>query len=108
MRLSPRNPLRLLSPLALAGTLLLGAPANAQAPIKIGEINSYTGLTAFTVPYRKGAELAVEEINAKGGINGRKIEGIFRDDGFKPADAVRHAEELISNEKVDFLAGTFA
>src|SRR5262249_49555284 len=49
-----------------------------------------------------------EEIKPKGGINGRKIEVIFRDDGFKPADAVRHAEELIANEKVDLLAGTFA
>jgi branched-chain amino acid transport system substrate-binding protein len=103
-----RAALRLLSPLAVAGALLLGPSAHAQAPIKIGEINSYTVLNAFTGPYRKGVELVVEEINAKGGIGGRKIEVIFRDDGFKPADAVRHAEELISNEKVDFLAGTFA
>ena len=103
-----RKSLRFLSPLALAAGLLLTPPAHAQAPIKIGEINSYTGLTAFTVPYRKGVELVVEEINAKGGIGGRKLEVLFRDDGFKPADAVRHAEELISNEKVDFLAGTFA
>jgi branched-chain amino acid transport system substrate-binding protein len=94
--------------LGLAAAALLTAPVRAQAPIKIGEINSYTGLTAFTAPYRKGVELVVEEINAAGGINGRKIEVIFRDDGLKPADAVRHAEELLSNEKVDFLAGTFA
>jgi branched-chain amino acid transport system substrate-binding protein len=105
-----RSPLRVL-PLAAAVLLAfstLPPTAQAQAPIKIGEINSYTGLTAFTVPYRKGAELAIEEINAKGGINGRKLEVLFRDDGFKPADAVRHAEELISNEKVDLLAGAFA
>jgi branched-chain amino acid transport system substrate-binding protein len=96
--------------LVATASLALAAPALAQTttPIKIGEINSYTGLTAFTAPYRKGVELVVEEINAKGGVLGRKLEVLFRDDGFKPADAVRHAEELISNEKVDFLAGTFA
>ena len=110
-----RSPLRCLT-LGLAAATLLslpaGAPAWAQAPIKIGEINSYTGLPAFTAPYRKGVELEVEQINEAGGIpmagGGRKLEVIFRDDGLKPADAVRHAEELLSNEKVDFLAGTFA
>jgi branched-chain amino acid transport system substrate-binding protein len=93
--------------LGLAAALLAQA-AFAADPIKIGEINSYTGLTAFTAPYRKGVELVVEQINAAGGVNGRPIEVIFRDDGFKPADAVRHAEELLANEKVDLLAGTFA
>lgn len=99
-----RLPLAVTTLLATLATL----PAVAQAPIKIGEINSYTGLAAFTEPYRKGAELAIEEINAKGGVLGRTLEVLFRDDGFKPADAVRLAEELISNEKVDLLAGTFA
>jgi branched-chain amino acid transport system substrate-binding protein len=105
-----RSPLRPLTLGLFASLLSLpsGLPASAQAPIKIGEINSYTGLTAFTAPYRKGVELVIEQINAAGGIGGRKIEVIFRDDGLKPADAVRHAEELLSNEKVDLLAGTFA
>ena len=100
------------SRLALMGVILAGlavGPVSAQQPpIRIGEINSYTVLTAFTGPYRKGVELAVDEINAKGGVLGRKIEVIFRDDAFKPADAVRHANELLLNEKVDLLAGTFA
>ncbi|MBI3708160.1 MAG: ABC transporter substrate-binding protein, partial [Proteobacteria bacterium] len=78
------------------------------APIKIGEISSYTVISAFTIPYRNGWQLAVEEINAAGGIGGRKLEVISRDDGFKPEEAVRHANELIANEKVDLLAGTFA
>jgi branched-chain amino acid transport system substrate-binding protein len=52
-------------------------------------------------------ELAVEEINAAGGVNGRKIELITRDDGGNPGDAVRVAEELVSREKVDLLAGGF-
>lgn len=97
--------------LAATTALAAGAPyiARAQAaPIKIGEINSYTGLAAFTIPYRHGWQLALDEINAAGGIGGRKLEVISRDDGFKPEAAVRHANELLTNEKVDLLAGTFA
>jgi branched-chain amino acid transport system substrate-binding protein len=76
--------------------------------VRIGEINSYTGLPAFTIPYRQGWELAVEEINAKGGVlGGRMLEVISRDDAGKPDDAVRVANELMSNEKVDILAGTY-
>lgn len=90
--------------LAFAGT----ATAQDKPPIKIGEINSYTALAAFTQPYRKGMELALSEINAGGGVLGRKLEVVFRDDAFKPADALRHAEELVRSEKVDLLAGTFA
>ena len=79
----------------------------AAEPIKIGEINSYTRLPAFTQPYRNGWELAVEEINAGGGVLGRPLEVIARDDDGKPGDAVRIAEELVSKEKVALLAGTF-
>ncbi|KPU97475.1 ABC transporter substrate-binding protein [Variovorax paradoxus] len=82
-------------------------PAHAQGVIKIGEINSYKAQPAFLEPYKKGMELAVDEINAKGGVNGRKIELISRDDNANPGDAVRVAEELISREKVDVLAGAF-
>lgn len=91
--------------LALAGG---AGSALAQDPIRVGEINSYTALPAFTQPYRNGWELAVEEINAKGGLlGGRKLEVISRDDAGKPEDAVRLASELVSAEKVDLLAGTF-
>jgi len=83
-------------------------PAFAADPIRIGEINSYTALAAFTLPYKKGIELALEEINRAGGVLGRPLEVVFRDDGFKPADAARHAEELVTAEKVDLLAGTFS
>jgi branched-chain amino acid transport system substrate-binding protein len=93
---------------AWAGLSASSTLAQSPKPIRIGEINSYTGLTAFTAPYRKGAELAIGEINEKGGVNGRTFEVLFRDDGFKPEVAVRHAEELIVKEKVDLLAGTFA
>ncbi|MGO8915687.1 MAG: ABC transporter substrate-binding protein [Stellaceae bacterium] len=93
---------------SLAAALLAASPAPAQqGPIKIGEINSYTAIAAFTVPYRNGWTLAVEEINAAGGVLGRPLEVVSRDDGGKPEDAVRIAGELVSNEKVALLAGTF-
>ncbi|HTM61577.1 MAG TPA: ABC transporter substrate-binding protein [Burkholderiales bacterium] len=88
---------------------LLAAAGSATAqPIKIGELNSYKVFPAFLEPYKKGFELAIEEVNAKGGINGRKLEIVSRDDGGTPGDAVRVAEELISREKADVLMGTFA
>jgi len=93
-----------------AGLILaLGAaPAAAQAPIKLGEINSYSGIGApFTGPYKAGVEMAVEEINAKGGVLGRKLEVLFRDDKSQPAEAVKHAQELVESEKVALIAGTF-
>jgi branched-chain amino acid transport system substrate-binding protein len=92
--------------LALVGLLVAG---NAFAQnIKIGELNSYKVFPAFLEPYKKGWELALEEINAKGGVLGRKLEVVSRDDGGTPGDAVRVAEELISREKADVLMGTFA
>jgi branched-chain amino acid transport system substrate-binding protein len=93
--------------LILLALLLLSAGANAQT-IKIGELNSYKVFPAFLEPYKKGMELAIEEINAAGGVLGRKLELVTRDDGGNPGDAVRAAEELISREKVNVLMGTFA
>src|SRR5438552_7192009 len=58
----------------------LSGNAMAQSEIKIGEINSYSLLPAFTEPYRKGWQLAVEEINAAGGVNGKKLIVISKDD----------------------------
>src|ERR1700709_2228794 len=81
--------------------------AFAQSEIKIGEINSYSLLPAFTEPYRKGWQLAVEEINAAGGINGKKLVLSAKDDGGKPADAQTAANELVSSENVAMLTGTF-
>lgn len=81
--------------------------ASAQAVIKIGEVNSYKVQPAFLEPYKKGMELAVDEINAAGGVGGKKIQLITRDDNGNPGDAVRAAEELISRENVDVLAGGF-
>lgn len=97
---------KMLGAMTLLGLASLGA-AHAQGVIKIGEINSYKAQPAFLEPYKKGMELAVEEINAAGGINGKKVELIVRDDNANPGDAVRAAEELVSREKVDVLTGSF-
>ncbi|MEO5766070.1 MAG: ABC transporter substrate-binding protein [Casimicrobiaceae bacterium] len=94
--------------LAVAVTVAFaGLTAQAQ-PIRIGELNSYKTFPAFLEPYRKGMELAQAEINAAGGVNGRPIELISRDDNGTPGDAVRVAEELLAREKVSMLMGTFA
>jgi branched-chain amino acid transport system substrate-binding protein len=99
------TPVRLLAAAALAAVFAL--PAVAQGTIKIGEVNSYKAQPAFLEPYKKGMELAVDEVNAAGGVAGRKLELITRDDNANPGDAVRVAEELLSREKVDVLTGTF-
>jgi branched-chain amino acid transport system substrate-binding protein len=91
-------------------TLLVGAAGTSaqQGPIKIGELNSYSRMAAFAVPYRNAMQLAQDEINAKGGLlGGRKIELVFRDDGGTTGDATRVAEELVTRENVAFLVGTF-
>jgi branched-chain amino acid transport system substrate-binding protein len=89
--------------------LALGVPLSGRAaePIRIGEINSYSGLPAFTLPYRDGWQLALAEINAAGGVLGRPLEVISRDDGGKPGDAVTAANELFGRERVVLLMGTF-
>ena len=103
----------LLGSLLLAGVTAWSAIGSAHAadkaktPIKIGEINSYSTIPQFTLPYRNGWQLAVEEVNAAGGLLGRKVEVIARDDAGKPEEALRHAIELTSKEKVDVLAGGF-
>jgi branched-chain amino acid transport system substrate-binding protein len=95
---------RLLIPILLTACTVAFAQSK---PIKIGEINSYSSMPQFTAPYRQGWQLAVEEVNAKGGLLGRKVEVIARDDAGKPEEALRHAIELTSLEHVDVLAGGF-
>lgn len=95
------------APFALAGS---GALAQGSGPIRFGELNSYSRMAAFALPYRNAMQLAVDEINKAGGIkgmNGRPLEVVFRDDGSTPGDAVRVAEELLTRENVSFIAGAF-
>ena len=91
----------------IAAALCAAPAAQSQGVVRIGEINSYKAQPAFLEPYKKGMELAVEQINAAGGLNGKKVELITRDDNANPGDAVRVAEELVSRDKVDVLTGSF-
>ncbi len=103
------NTMRPVLYLAMAGAFALGLirPADAQNTIKIGELNSYKIQPQFLDPYKKGWEMAVDEVNAKGGVLGKKLEVISRDDGGNPGDAVRAADELVTREGVNIIAGTF-
>ena len=86
---------------------LAAAPVWAQGVLKIGEINSYKAMPAFLEPYKKGMDLAVEQINAQGGLLGKKVVLVTRDDNGNPGDAIRAAEELYTREKIDVLTGSF-
>ena len=92
--------------LSLAGTSAT-VTASAQETIRIGEINSYKAQPAFLEPYRRGWEMALDEVNAAGGVLGKKLEVIARDDNGNPGDSVRVAEELMARERVALLFGGF-
>lgn len=91
---------------SLAVLLGLSSAALSQESIRLGDLNSYTGYAAFTHPYRNGWQLALEEINDSGGVLGRPLEVISRDDGASPSDAITVANELVSREGAEFLFGT--
>jgi branched-chain amino acid transport system substrate-binding protein len=78
----------------------------AEDTIKIGDINSYKRLPAHTVPYKNGAVLAIEEINKAGGVKGKMLELISRDDQGKPGEAVKIAEELFARDGVVMISGS--
>ena len=92
----------------LAAGFAVGSPsASADAEtIRIGDINSYTRLPAHTVPYRQGAILAIEEINAAGGVLGRELEFISHDDQGEPGEAVKVAERLFGRDEVALISGS--
>jgi branched-chain amino acid transport system substrate-binding protein len=93
--------------LALAAAMI-GSVAHAAEtpPIRIGDISSYSALPVGTRGYRQGFELARDQINARGGVIGRKIEIIARDDAGKPDVAITQAGQLVDGERVDLLTGT--
>ncbi|GAA4417641.1 ABC transporter substrate-binding protein [Advenella faeciporci] len=81
--------------------------AYAQDVIRIGEINSYKTIPAFLEPYKKGIDLAVEQINQAGGLNGKKVEVLIRDDAGNQGNAIREAQQLLTRDRVDVLTGSF-
>ncbi|HEV2548567.1 MAG TPA: ABC transporter substrate-binding protein [Stellaceae bacterium] len=92
---------------ACAAVCLCSLSAVAADSIKIGYPMPLSGpASVYGIPVTKGAELAVQEINEKGGLLGRKVELLERDSKASADEAVRLARELIIKENVDFLVGT--
>ena len=98
--------LRILT-MVLALALAVPMTASAQKPIKVGMPIPLSGPPAlFGDPASKGAQMYVDEVNAKGGVLGRKVELIIRDSKADANEAVRVAREMILKDNVDFLVGT--
>ena len=100
-----------LAPVALAGVVAasLPLPAGAQTPIKIGASMSVTGTYAKPGSYQKeGYDICIDELNAKGGLLGRKVELVIYDDQSQPATAVKLYEKLITEDKVDAVMGPYS
>src|SRR5262245_46563116 len=96
----------LLATAVLAGGLM--AEASAQQNIKIGVIQPLTGPFAASGNYvANGARIAMDEINAKGGILGQKIELIIEDNKSNPTEAAAVAEKLIVRDKVPVMMGAW-
>ena len=90
----------------LLGLLPLTQGARAADPIKIGLVTAMSGQSARAgEAITRGATIAIEEINAKGGVLGRKLELVRRDDEANPAKGLTAARELIQREKVAVLIG---
>jgi branched-chain amino acid transport system substrate-binding protein len=96
----------LLIVLFFAFTLVIASSASSQETIKIGVIYDFAGpCHMYSDVGVKGIKMAIEEINAKGGILGKKVEYIVRDTEAKVDVAVREVKDLILREKVNFLIG---
>lgn len=88
--------------------LVLGmGPAFAEKPIKVGIVDCYSGPpSTYTNDVRDAFQLAVDKVNAEGGVLGRKIEFVTRDSKFKVDLGLAAAKELLMREEVDILMGT--
>jgi branched-chain amino acid transport system substrate-binding protein len=87
--------------------LIVQGGADAAQEIKVGIVDSYSGPpSTYTNDVRDGFKLALDKINAKGGVLGKKIVFVTRDDKFKVDLGLSAAKELVMREKVDLLMGT--
>ncbi len=99
--------------LAVGLLLALWAPAppamSAEGPIRIGASLSLSGTYAsLGQNQRRGYELCAKDVNARGGVLGRRIEFVLYDDQSDPSTGVRLYEKLISQDKVDVLLGPYS
>ena len=99
----------LLAVAALLSAILLCGGALAADTIKVGVLLPLTGSQAkFGEIEKRSYEMAAEEINAKGGVNGKKLELLFEDDTGKPDVGRSGVEKLISREKVPVITGGYS
>jgi len=92
---------------ALWAIALTAGAAIAQAPLRIGAINPYSGpLALYGDELARGYQLAVDEKNAKGGVLGRKIE-LVRGDAANPQQGIAAVDQLVTRDNVDLLIGTY-
>jgi branched-chain amino acid transport system substrate-binding protein len=104
--LSRRDVLRLAATASTVALVPSVAVAQAKDPIRIGFPTPLTGpFGAEAADQQAGAQLAIEEINGKGGVLGRKVELLVRDDQLKPGVGAQRTKELIENDKVHLVAG---
>src|SRR3982074_342223 len=103
---------RVLNPIAsaiLAAASLIAAPAFGQDAIRIGVTQPLTGAFAASGNYvTQGAKIAEEQINAAGGVLGRKIQLVVEDNKSNPTEAVATAEKLIGKDKVPVMMGAWS
>ncbi|MCG2591710.1 amino acid ABC transporter substrate-binding protein [Ramlibacter sp. XY19] len=102
---------RILSATGAAAGALLAGPVLAQpgAPVRIGSTLALTGpLSATALTHKLVGEIYVEQLNKRGGLLGRKVEWIVKDDQSKPELARTLYEQLITSDKVDLLMGPYA
>jgi len=98
----------LLKSILLSGCILLGAAAQAQETIKIGIIQPLSGSVAASGNFvLNGARIAVDQINANGGVLGKKLQLLAEDNKSSPTEASNAAEKLIVRDKVPVLIGAW-
>jgi len=91
----------------LFGLYIASPVSHAADTIKVGIIDTYSGpATTYTQDVLDGFTLAINQVNAKGGVLGRKIVFVTRDDKFKPDIALSMAKELVLRERVDIIMGS--
>jgi len=105
MRSISRGKLTLLATTAVALTASAPALAQSKDPIKIGIISEESAIAGAGIS--KGAQMAADEINAAGGVDGRKIELVLYDDHSSSSDAVRAFQRAVSDDKVVAVVGTY-
>jgi branched-chain amino acid transport system substrate-binding protein len=89
--------------------VVIPSPAHAAKALKVGIVDAFSGGAApMGIDNLNGFKMVIEALNAKGGVNGTKIEFVTRDDKFKPDVSLAMAKELVMKEGVDILLGTIS